>query len=92
MVDRRRAEADHVQTLGLAAAPDKQIADFAEATAAILVTKDQDFLTLRLPDRFAVLWLRCGNTTNAALSIWLDARWPTVERLLASGERLVELR
>ncbi len=74
------------------ATPDAVIAGRAEATGAVLISKDEDFLTLRLPDRFALLWLRCGNTTNRALAVWLDKRWPEVESLLASGERFIELR
>ncbi len=68
------------------------IADRAAASDTILMSKDEDFLVLRLPDKFALLWLRCGNTTNAALSAWLDARWDRVEDLLDKGERLIELR
>ena len=87
----RGHEATHVQTIGLAAAPDARIADHVESAKAVLVTKDEDFLNLRLPDRFAVLWLWCGHTTNAVLARWLDSRWTRTERLLASGERLIEL-
>lgn len=84
--------ARHCHALGLGAAPDADIAALAEAESLILITKDDDFLRLRLPDRFAVLWLRCGNTTNAALTAWLEPRWPQIETLLQSGERLVEVR
>lgn len=68
------------------------IASYAEAQRAILVSKDEDFLTLRLPDRFALLWLRCGNTTNRALATWIGERWARVLELLEGGERLIELR
>lgn len=91
-LDERGHAATHVQTLGLAAAPDRDIADRAEIDRAVLITKDEDFLLLRLPDRFGVLWLRCGNTTKPALEAWLAERWYEVERLLAAGERLIELR
>lgn len=30
----------------------------ANADAAVLVNKDEHFVTLRLPDRFALPWLR----------------------------------
>lgn len=58
----------------------------------MLISKDEDFVTLRLPDRFAFLWLRCGNATNRALTSWLEARWAQIEALLGGGERLVEVR
>lgn len=81
----------HVGAIGLVRASDAAIASRAETDAAVLVSKDEDFVVLRLPDRFALLWLRCGNATNAALFAWLSPRWPKIERLLASGERLVEV-
>jgi predicted nuclease of predicted toxin-antitoxin system len=70
---------------------DQAIANWAEAERLVLVSKDEDFLTLRLPDRFSFLWLRCGNATNRALAEWLQERWERVEGLLGAGERLIEL-
>lgn len=70
---------------------DAEIAEWAETEGLVLVSKDEDFLTIRLPHRFAFLWLRCGNATNRALREWLEARWERVEALLESGERLIEL-
>ena len=88
----RGHEAVHVFDIGMVAASDDEIAARAEADGAVLVSKDEDFLTLRLPDRFAFLWLRCGNATNRALAGWLEARWEQIEGLLQQGERLVEVR
>ena len=51
-------EADHVFEIGLGAASDREIAERAEADNAVLASKDEDFLILRLPDRFALLWMR----------------------------------
>ncbi len=84
--------ADHVAALGLMAASDRRIADEAEGRGLILISKDEDFLLIRLPDRFAFLWLRVGNATNRALSAWLEHRWATIETMLSSGERLIEVR
>lgn len=88
----RGHEAAHVHAILPGQTPDAAIAVYAELEEAILVSKDEDFLVLRLPDRFALLWLRCGNTTNRALAAWLEARWARVEKLLGEGERLIELR
>jgi predicted nuclease of predicted toxin-antitoxin system len=88
----RGHEAWHVASLGLLAATDATIADRADAENLILITKDDDFLRLRLPDRFVLLWLRVGNATNRALLAWLDPRWSVAERMLETGERLIELR
>lgn len=88
----RGHQAVHVFEIGMVAASDIEIAARAEADGAVLVSKDEDFVTLRLPDRFAFVWLRCGNATNRALVGWLEARWEQVEGLLESGERFVEVR
>lgn len=88
----RGHEAVHVFEIGLVAASDQAIAAHAETDGTVLLSKDEDFVTLRLPDRFAFLWLRCGNATNRALAGWLEARWDRIEALLESGERFVEAR
>ena len=85
-------EAEHVFNLGLGSASDHDIADHAELNALVLVSKDEDFVTLRLPNRFAFLWLRCGNATNRALVDWLELRWEQIERWLQDDERFVEAR
>ena len=84
--------ADHLADLGLTGAPDADLADLAERSNLIIVSKDIDFVTLRLPDRFGLIWLRCGNATNRRLLAWLWPRWPIVTKLLAAGERFVEVR
>lgn len=88
----RGHQAVHVFEIGMVAANDAEIAVLLQADGAVLVSKDEDFVTLRLPDRFAFVWLRCGNATNRALVEWLEARWEQVEALLESGERFVEVR
>lgn len=88
----RGHEAIHVTDVAAGDAPDVQIAEMVEQGGYVLVSKDEDFLVHRLPDRFALIWLRCGNATNRALAEWLDARWDRIAALLESGERLIELR
>lgn len=88
----RGHDAEHVAEIGMLAAADADIANHAEANAAVLVSKDEDFNALRLPDRYGLLWLRCGNTTNRALFATLEPVWPTIEKMLATGERVVEVR
>lgn len=86
----RGHDADHVEEIGLGEAPDRWIAAHAERCGAILVSKDEDSVVPRKPDRFAFLWLRIGNATNRVLIAWLEPRWPEIERLLSTGERLIE--
>jgi predicted nuclease of predicted toxin-antitoxin system len=82
----------HVMDIGLLAAGDREIAAYAEAHHLILVSKDEDFIYLRLPDRFAFLWLRCGNATNRFLQAWLAPKWGDILGMFAMGERFVEVR
>jgi predicted nuclease of predicted toxin-antitoxin system len=65
-------DAQAVRELGLREADDNVIWQHAEANGCIIVTKDEDFAvrvqaTQRGPD---VVWLRVGNTSNAALRTW----------------------
>ena len=88
----RGHEATHVRAIGMVSASDADIAARAAVDGAVLVSKDEDFVTLRLPDRFALVWLRCGNALNRVFFAWLTPRWPEVERLLERGERFLEVR
>src|SRR5262245_35327231 len=85
-------EAEHVADIDMLAAGDQEIAGHAEKNNAILISKDEDFLALRLPDRFVFVWLRCGNCTNRALIEWMDARWGRLIALLEQGEWMIEVR
>ncbi len=91
-LEARGHTAIHVNHVGLGGASDLKIADFVIANLAILISKDEDFLHLRMPDKFKLIWIRCGNTTNKALAMWMDQRWDQAEHLLASGEPVIELK
>ena len=91
-LEARGHKAVHVMDALSVSATDAAIAGYCEANGLVLITKDEDFLTLRLPDRFCLLWLRCGNATNRALSAWLEARWLKIEQLLQGDERVIESR
>lgn len=88
----RGFEAHHVFDIGLGGASDVAIAKRAISENAFIISKDEDFLILRLPNRFGLIWLRIGNATTKNLIGWLEARWEQVDELLAKGERLIELR
>ena len=65
----------------------------ARQNGAVVMSKDRDFAELVLlhgsPPQ--VIWITCGNTSNARLQDILSRAWPTVIQLLASGEKLVEV-
>jgi predicted nuclease of predicted toxin-antitoxin system len=84
--------ATHVSDIGMIEATDREIAEFATTHGWIVISKDEDFLLLRLPSRFTFIWLRCGNATDRALTEWFSSRWKNVLTLLESGETLIEIR
>jgi predicted nuclease of predicted toxin-antitoxin system len=88
----RGHRAVHVNVIGLGAADDQAIAALAEREGLVIVSKDEDFLRIHLPDRFALVWLRCGNTTNEALAEWLVPRWEQIIALLKDHERMIEVK
>lgn len=86
-------QAHAVRDLGLRDAEDLVIFDHARNAGAVVLTKDRDFLDLleRLGPPPQVVWLTCGNTSNAYLRALLVRVWPRVAALLAAGEPLVEI-
>lgn len=82
-----------VRDLGLLEAQDPPIFAAAKAAGAVVMTKDADFaeMVVRLGAPPQVLWLRCGNTTNAALRQLLTNELPAAIARLAAGEPLIEL-
>src|ERR1700722_3294237 len=86
-------EAHAARELGLLQANDLDIFAAARAADAVVLSKDADFVELleRLGPPPRIVWLRCGNTSNARLRAILDRWWPKVCGLLEAGEKLVEI-
>jgi predicted nuclease of predicted toxin-antitoxin system len=80
--------------LGLRDATDRVIFAAARSAAAVVMTKDSDFVRLleELGPPPQVIWLTCGNTSNARLKQILSKALPQAIILLESGEPLVEIR
>lgn len=70
-----------VRDLGLRNAKDKDIFAAAGRASAIVMTKDADFAEMvgRLGPPPAVIWLTCGNTSNASLRVLLRGTLPQWE-------------
>jgi predicted nuclease of predicted toxin-antitoxin system len=87
------ASAVAVRDLGLRDAGDKEIFHAARRENAIVMTKDNDFVLLldRLGPPPQVIWVTCGNTSNARLKEILTNTLPKALELLKSGEQLVEI-
>ena len=85
--------AQPLRELGLRDAEDDRIFAAARAAGAVVVTKDSDFV--RLLEQHGsppkVIWLTCGNTSEAALQQILRLHLDTALDLLTRGEDLVEI-
>jgi predicted nuclease of predicted toxin-antitoxin system len=86
-------EARPLGQLGLRDADDSAIFEAAGAAGAVIMSKDADFadLVTRLGPPPAVLWLTCGNTTNAGLREFLGKTLGEALQLIQGGEPLVRL-
>jgi len=82
-----------IRDLGLRDAKDKEIFDAAKQEKAVVMTKDSDFVLLldKLGPPPQVIWVTCGNTSNARLKEILTNTLPKALDLLSFGEKLVEI-
>jgi predicted nuclease of predicted toxin-antitoxin system len=82
-----------LRDVGLRDAEDPEIFEAAKAQEVILMTKDSDFVDLanRLGAPPQIIWLTCGNTSNARLKEILNATLLEALELIRSGEVLVEI-
>ena len=86
-------EASALRDLGLRDAEDSRVFFAARHQGAIVMSKDRDFVDLVLkhgpPPQ--IIWITCGNTSNARLQQILERVWPAVFQLLTAGEKLIEV-
>jgi predicted nuclease of predicted toxin-antitoxin system len=82
-----------LRDIGLRDAEDPDIFEAAKTQEVIMLTKDSDFVDLA--NRFGappqIIWLTCGNTSNARLKEILNATLLEALEILCSGEILVEI-
>jgi predicted nuclease of predicted toxin-antitoxin system len=86
-------DAHAVRDLGLRDAEDPDIFAAAKREAAVVMTKDSDFVELleRHGPPPQVIWLRSGNSSNARLKQILSHALPSVLEMVRNGEPLVEI-
>jgi predicted nuclease of predicted toxin-antitoxin system len=82
-----------LRDIGLRDAEDEEIFIAAKSAGVVVMTKDADFLDLL--DRHGappqIIWLTCGNTSNAHLKQILSATLAEAMVFLRAGERLIEV-
>jgi len=88
-----KLQAFSARFLNLVAAKDRQIFYAAREAGAVVLTKDADFSVWleRLGPPPQIIWLRCGNTSNAYLRALLKKTLPAALQMIAAGEKLVEI-
>ena len=86
-------EAESVRARGLRDALDHEIFEAAKQENAVLMSKDDDFLQLieqkGVPPK--LIWITCGNTSNAKMKEILSSTLPKAKELLENGEPVVEI-
>ena len=82
-----------LRDVGLRDATDRKIFAEAKAMGAVVMTKDSDFIKLleELGPPPQIIWLTCGNTSNANLKQILSKTFTQAVSLLEDGEPLVEI-
>lgn len=82
-----------LRDLGLHDAEDLEIFNAAKKADAIVLTKDRDFVSLleRFDSPPKIIWLTCGNTSNANLKMILSKTLQDAIDLLEQGEKIIEI-
>lgn len=88
-------ECKHVQDVGLEAAEDRTIWQYAKDKGVTIVTKDEDFQALAnrqgtIPPQ--VVWVRLGNCRKAALLESFSKVLPRLREMLDAGDAVIEIR
>jgi predicted nuclease of predicted toxin-antitoxin system len=84
----------HVEAANLdRRARDADISSALRAPGEVIITKDADFLDIvaRLDAPPQIVWVTCGNVTNAALQALFARTFQEILNLLRAGAPVVEL-
>ncbi len=85
--------AEHVYDIGMDAASDRAIWNYALQNNAAIITKDEDFVSLVSTSLNAppVVWIRVGNIGKQALLSWIEPMMIRIITEIESGEKLIEI-
>lgn len=86
-------EASHVGDVGLQAASDAAIWDYAVGYNAAIITKDEDFARRKVLGATGpcVIWIRLPNARRRDLLVWFEAALPSIAAALDRAETLIEV-
>ena len=90
----RGHQAEHVLDLGMDEAGDQAIWNYAGKNNRVIITKDEDFISLSLQTgaKNQVVWVRLGNCRAPALLAAFETALPKLTLSLQQDDRVVELR
>jgi predicted nuclease of predicted toxin-antitoxin system len=84
----------HVRDVGMKAAADPEIANYALSENLTIVSKDADFLALRLVlsgEHLRMVWIRLGNGSTDQVESALRARRIAIEALADDPSQVIEV-
>lgn len=84
----------HVRNIGLESATDSEIAAYAVAHDLTIVSKDADFLALRLVlsgEHARMVWVRLGNGSTMQVEAALRNRREAIEALATDSSQVIEI-
>lgn len=86
-------QAEHVYDIGMGEASDRAIWGYATQINAVIITKDEDFVSLSSISANAppVVWVRVGNIGKQALLRWMGPLIIRIVSEIESGEKLIEI-
>jgi len=86
-------KAESIRAVGLRDALDREIFDKARQEDVIIMSKDNDFI--KLIDQFGpppkLIWITCGNTSNAKMREILSKTLNKAKELFEKGENIIEI-
>lgn len=83
----------HVTDIGMRGDPDAAIWAYAGQNDFVLISKDEDFVTLYSKKPSAsLLWVRIRNCRRTHLLKVFEQQWPKILERFKAGERFVEIR
>jgi predicted nuclease of predicted toxin-antitoxin system len=85
--------AQHVFDLGLNGTQDRLIWNHAKATACVVVTKDNDFVSFSILDANPppLVLIRIGNMRRVNLLVRMQDAMPRIAAEIERGERIIEV-
>jgi len=86
--------AEHVMDIGRGDASDRELWSYALEHEAVIITKDEDFHSMRYFESSApwMVWVRIGNTRRIVLLERVNAALDEIVAAFDAGQQMIELR